>query len=234
MPAAATGDGWRAGVVAMLPVLLGIVPFGMVAGVAGVENGATVAQSIAFGFLSYSAAAQIAAFDLLGRGAPLLVVIGTATVINLRFAMYSASLARHIAGGRLARRVAGAYLLTDHAYALTMSRSAQPPPTRHLPSYYLGAAFVMWAVQMTSMVAGALLGTGAPEAIPLAFAVPLTFLALLIPALRDRPSVLAAIVAAVVATAGQNAPANAGMLLGALAGVAAGTAAALTGRRRES
>lgn len=234
MAAAAPGDGWRAGVVAMLPVLLGIVPFGMVAGIAGVENGATVAQSIAFGFLSYSAAAQIAAFDLLGRGAPLIVVIGTAIVINLRFAMYSASLARHITGGRLVRRAADAYLLTDHAYALTVSRATQPPPPRYLRSYYFGAAVVMWAAQMTAVVVGALFGTGAPEAIPLAFAVPLTFLALLIPTLADRPSLLAALVAGIVAVAAQDAPANAGMLLGALAGVAAGTTAAAAGRRRES
>lgn len=233
MPAAATGDGWLAGATAMGPILLAVVPFGMVAGVAGVENGATVVQTVAFALLSFSAAAQIAAFDLLGSGAPLLVVVATAVVINLRFVMYSVAMAPHLADEPFSRRLVGAYLLTDHAYAISVTRYAADPPPRRRGSYYLGASFVMWATMEVSTLAGALLGTGAPEYVPLAFAVPLSFLALLVPALVDRPSVIAAVVAAVVATVGDTAPANLGMLVGALAGVAAGTAAWWFGAARE-
>ncbi|MDP9395434.1 MAG: AzlC family ABC transporter permease [Actinomycetota bacterium] len=229
---ATPGDGWRRGAVAISPVLIGVVPFGFVAGVAGVENGATVVDTVAFSLLAFAGASQIAALDLLGAGAPVAVVIGTAIMINLRFAMYSASLAPYLADEPIRRRLLGAYLLTDHAYAIALTRYAQYPPPRSRGAYYLGAAVAFWVTWQLATVVGAVLGTGVPEQIPLGFAVPLSFLALLVPTLVDRPSVLAAVVAGTVATVGHGAPANLGMLVGALAGAAAGAAAGRRHRKR--
>lgn len=216
---------------AISPVLVGVVPFGLVAGVAGVENGATVTSAASFSLLAFAGAAQIAAFDLLGSGAPLLVVIGTALLINVRFVMYAVSLAPHLADEPLRRRVLGAYLLTDHAYAIAVARYSQEPPPRSRGAYYLGAASAFWVTWQIATVCGALLGSGVPDEIPLGFAVPLSFLALLVPTLVDRPSLVAAAVAGSVATLASHAPANLGMLGGAVAGTAAGALAVRAGGR---
>lgn len=230
--AAASGDGWWRGAVAISPILVGVVPFGLVAGVAGVENGATVVDAVAFSLLAFAGAAQIAAFDLLGAGAPLAVVIGTAIMINLRFVMYALSLAPHLAQEPVRRRVLGAYLLTDHAYAIALFRYGQEPAPRSRGAYYLGAAMAFWVTWQVATLVGALLGGGVPEQVPLGFAVPLSFLALLVPTLVDRPTAVAALLAGTVATAAHDAPANLGMLGGAVAGVGAG--ALLSRARREA
>ncbi|HVM12972.1 MAG TPA: AzlC family ABC transporter permease [Egibacteraceae bacterium] len=217
-------DGWVRGAVAISPLLVGIVPFGIVAGVTGVENGASPAEAIAFSLLAFAIASQIAAFELLGSGAPLAVVIGTGVMINLRFVMYSASLAPYLVGEPTRRRLLGAYLLTDHAYAVALGRYAERPPPRSRAAYYLGAAIAFWLACQVATVAGALLGTRVPEQVPLEVVAPLTFLALLVPTMVDRPGVTAAVVGAAVATAAYDAPGGLGMLTGALIGAVAGAA----------
>lgn len=225
-------DGWRQGALAITPLLVGIVPFGIVAGVTGVENGATPLQAIAFSFFAYTMVAQIAAYELLSGGAPLVVVVSTALMINLRFVIYSASLAPYLTGERALRRLLGAYLLTDHAYAVALQRFGEQPAPRSRAAYYLGAALTFWCACQVATVAGALLGADVPDVVPLEVVAPLTFLALLVPAVVDRPGVVAAVVAATVATAAHAAPAGLGMLVGALSGAAAGTAVSLRRSRR--
>ncbi|AXH98073.1 branched-chain amino acid ABC transporter permease [Ornithinimicrobium avium] len=206
----------------MSPILLGVIPFGMIAGVAGVENGMTVLEACAFSLITFAGASQIAALDLLGSGAAVSVAVLTATVINLRFLMFSAAMAPHLQTQSLAGRLLSSYILTDHAYAVANARYVTGPPPRDKARYYLGAAVIFWVTWQLSTLAGALLGQGIPEAIPLAFAVPLSFLALMMPALTNLPAVTAAVVGGAVAVTLVGAPGNLGMLLGALLGTTAG------------
>lgn len=206
----------------MSPVLLGVVPFGMTAGVVGVGNGLTATETVVFALLSFAVASQIAALELWGNGASLFVVVGTATVINLRLLMYSASLATLLPAERSGRRFWTVYLVTDHAYAVFVSRLHRLAPGVERRSFYLGAATAMWLTTELSVVAGTLLRSGVAKDIPLEFAAPLSFLGLLVPTLVDRPRWAAAVVAGTVATLLSGAPANSGMLAGAGAGIVIG------------
>lgn len=208
---------------AIAPVLLGAAPFGLVAGVSGVVNGATVLQTVAFSVVSFAGAAQIAAMDLLGGGAAIWVVLLTMVAINLRFVLYSAGLAPWLRDEPRRRRALGAYLVTDHAYVVSSTRFTRAPPLSRPADYYLGAAAAFWVTWQTATLAGALIGRGLPESIPLTFAAPLSFLALLVPQLTAWPHLVAAATGGLVAVVGHGAPANLGVLLGCLAGVLAGT-----------
>lgn len=212
-------DGARA----IAPVLLGAAPFGLVAGVAGVVNGATVLQTSAFSLVSFAGAAQIAAMDLLGAGATPWVVLLTMVAINLRFVLYSAGIAPWLGEEPGHRRALGAYLITDHAYVVSTQRFAGHSPIAHPAAFYLGAAATFWAVWQIATIVGALAGSRLPTSVPLTFAAPLSFLALLVPQLHRRPAAAAALVGGGVAAVGHDAPAHLGTLLGCLAGVAAGT-----------
>lgn len=205
------------------PVLLGAAPFGLVAGVAGVVNGATVLQTAAFSVVSFAGAAQIAGMELLGGGAALWVVLLTMVAINLRFVLYSAGIAPWLRGRPGGERALGAYLITDHAYVVSTQRFAGHYPVAHPAAFYLGAATAFWVVWQAATVVGALAGSRLPTSLPLTFAAPLSFLALLVPQLRRRPAAAAALVGGVVAAIAHDAPAHLGTLLGCLAGVAAGT-----------
>ncbi|MFB6196086.1 MAG: AzlC family ABC transporter permease [Haloplanus sp.] len=210
-----------AGVRSMLPLLLGLLPFGVVAGVAAVDAGLSPLQAVGLSVVVFAGAAQLAAVDLLATDAPLAVVVLTAVVINLRMTMYSASIAPYLASLRRRWAVVSAYLLTDMSYALAIAEFTDEEETNRR-WYYLGAAGAIWAVWQVATVAGVVLGTGLPAGWNVSFAVPLVFLALLVPELTDRPRLAAALVGGGVAVGGAALPLNLGLMAGALAGVVAG------------
>ncbi|WP_435124412.1 AzlC family ABC transporter permease [Halobaculum sp. D14] len=215
----------RDGVRDTLPLLLGIVPFALVAGVAGIDAGLTPLQTVGMSVVVFAGASQLAAMNLLGENAALWVVVLTAVVINLRMLMYSASIAPHFRGLSARLRAGCAYLLTDQAYALSLARYTDDDVDGRRPLYYLAVGGTLWVVWQLGTVVGVVFGAGVPDSWRLGFAVPLVFLALLVPAVGDRNSLVAGAVAAAVAVVGAGLPFQAGLLVGAVAGVAAGLVA---------
>lgn len=209
---------WR-GLRAFAPLIPGVMPFSMVAGIAAVQAGFTPAQSIAFSLIGYAGSAQLVASQMVAAHAPAVLIVLSSLIVNLRFAMYSASMLPLFGGTPLFRRWPLAYGLTDQAYAVTMGR----PATEARPvAYYTGAAVLMWLTWQSGTAVGALLGAKVPAGWPLDFAVPLSFIALLVPVLHTRPQVLAAVVSALVAVVAQGLPFRLNLILGAACGVAAG------------
>jgi len=212
---------FRHGVRDVAPVLLGLVPFGLVTGIAAVNAGLDLSQAVGMSVLVFAGAAQLAAIDLLGSDAPLTVVVVTATVINLRMLMYSASIAPYLRELSAKWKGGMAYLLTDQAYALSVARyRAEPPVDRR--AYYLGIAATTWVVWQVTTAAGVVLGTGVPDAWGLEFAIPLVFLALLVPAMEDGPTTVAAVASGAVAVVGADLPLNLGLLVAASVGILVG------------
>jgi 4-azaleucine resistance transporter AzlC len=216
-----------AGVTATTPVMLGVIPFGLVAGAAAVGAGLSLVQAVALSVVVFAGASQLAMIELFGQNATLAVVVGTALIINSRLVMYSASLAPHFT--QEARRWRGlmAYIMTDQAFALSVTRYADGMEgVTRKRWYYLGTAAPLWVVWQICTVIGVVVGASVPGWLPLRFAVPLTFLALLVPAVGTRAHATAAVVGGGVATVGVALPYNLGLLVGAVLGVAAGTAVA--------
>lgn len=211
----------RQGVTDVVPLLLGIIPFGFIAGIATVNAGLGLPEAIGFSAIVFAGAAQLAALELIGRDAPLTIVVITAVVINLRMLMYSASIAPHFRDLSRRMKAAVAYLLTDQAYALSIARYQNADSIRSA-AYYLGVAATLWIVWQLTTIAGVVLGTRVPESLGLEFAVPLVFLALLIPAMEDWPTTVAGIAGGVVAVGTAGLPLNLGLLVGATVGIGAG------------
>lgn len=214
---------FAAGVRAMVPILLGVVPFGLVTGVAAIDAGISPVQTVAMSVIVFAGASQLAAIELLGRTAPAAVVVATVLVINLRMTMYSASIAPYFRRFADRWRWLCAYLLTDQAYALSIAEYRRESATAGRRKwYYLGAASTLWVTWQLGTIAGVVLGANVPDGLSLEFAVPLTFLALLVPALDDRVSVLVAIAAGGTAVLAAPIPFNLGLLVAAVAGIAVG------------
>ncbi|CAM4026362.1 AzlC family ABC transporter permease [Deinococcus marmoris] len=218
MPSPGGASSFWKGLRAFLPLVPGVMPFGMVAGIAAVQAGFTPLESMAFSLIGYAGSAQLVASQMFGQTPVLLIVLAT-LIVNLRFAMYSASMLPLFDGVPLARRWLLAYSLTDQSYAVTMGRPAtEPDPV----AYYTGATALMWLTWQIGTAVGALLGAKIPASWPLEFAVPLSFIALLVPVLRSRPQMLAAGISAVVAVAAHSLPFRLNLILGAVCGIAAG------------
>lgn len=218
---------FREGALEVLPIVAGIIPFGLVAGAAAVDAGLGLEGAVALSVLVFAGASQLASIDLLARDAPLLIILLTVGVINLRMAMYSASLAPRLADVPLLRRLAVAYPLVDQAYALTIMRIDRAPARPHRVAYYAGVAVPLWVNWQIMTVVGAVLGSTIPDWLPLEATIPLVFLAMLVPAITDRATLVAGVVSGAVATLGVGLPNNSGLLVGAFSGIAAGTVVAL-------
>ena len=212
---------FRQGIRDVAPLLLGIVPFGFIAGIATVNAGLGLPEAVGLSAIVFAGAAQLAALELVGRDAPLAIVVVTAVVINLGMLMYSASIAPHLQHLSSRTKAAVAYLLTDQAYALAIARYRTEGST-HPVAYYFGVAATLWVVWQLTTIAGVVLGTSVPESLGLEFAVPLVFLALLVPAMEDGPTTVAGVLGGLVAVATAGLPLNLGLLVGATAGILAG------------
>src|SRR5947208_6238747 len=228
MSASTVPDDLRAGARAVAPMLVGVVPFGLVAGASPVTHGLGGAAAVGFSVIVFAGASQLAAIDVLGSGGSAFVAAAAAWTINLRLLLYSASLAPHLARERLRTRFWMAYLLTDQAYAVCISRwGPDDDPRRRVP-YFLGAALVLWVSWQLSTIAGVLIGATVPEDVPLEFAVPLVFLVLLVPAITGRPAAIAAAIGGIAAVVGAEAGAGKlSLMVGAVSGIVAGTLAEL-------
>jgi len=221
-------DAFRRGAVDVFPILLGVIPFGLLAGAIPADLGLGLEHAVGLSTIVFAGAAQLAAIDLIGEQAPVAVIVGTILVINLRMLMYGASLAPHLAERPLVERLGGAYVLTDQAYALSISRYGRTPMDgRTRLAYYLGAGLPLWVNWQIVTILGFFIGAAIPDWLPIGFAIPLTFLVLLVPAVTDRPTLLAAITGGATAIVLAPLPANAGIPIGAVTGIVVGTAAAV-------
>ena len=236
MPGEASAD-IASGARAMAPLLLGVVPFGMVCGVAASDAGLPSVASLGMALLVCAGASQLIALQLVAEGGAVWLIVLSTLVVNLRFVMYSASLAPHFE--RLPARWKGllAYLVNDASYALAVPRFEEydgdvergvgrgdEPYERasHKGRYFLGAGVSLVVVWMLSNAAGVFLGARVPDGWPLDFVIPLALLALLLPAITGRASAVAALSAGVVAVLGASLPLNLGLVVAALVGVSAG------------
>lgn len=219
--------GFRAGLVAALPVLLAVGPFGLIFGVVATEAGLDLAQTLAMTALVIAGASQLATLQLLSDGAPVLVAVATGAVVNLRMAMYSASLALHWQGTPLSLRALAAIVLHDQSYALSVGRYQRRPeePLADRVGFYFGVGLLTSTVWIAMTLVGATVGKGISDTVDLRFIVPVTFIALVAPMLRGRATLLAAAVAAAVAVALSGLPYGLGLVAGAGAGIAAGLVA---------
>ena len=228
--------GFRHGLSKIAPMIPGVIPFGMTAGIAALEAGLDPVFGIAMSVIIFAGAAQLVAAQLIGDGALPLMVVVTALIINLRMLMYSASLAPHLGHVPTHWKATTAYLLTDQAYAVSITQFVHGRLDGPKQWFYLGAALPLWVVWLFATALGVWLGAAVPPAWQVGFALPLVFLVLLVPVIRDRPSAIAAITGGGIALAAHDAPYHLGLSIGAVAGVTAGVIAelALHRRRRET
>jgi len=210
---------------------VGTVPFGFVAGVVAVASGLTPLEGIALSVLSFSGIAQLVACQLLAANSPVLLTIAAAGVVSLRFLMYSAALSPHLAHLGRRWRLLLAYLMTDQSFAMSVKHFSEPGDLRHRHWHFLGSALTLYLSWQLAVIIGVVAGAQVPASWSLDFAVVLCFIALLVPAVRTRADLAAAIVAAAVALAAAGLPFRLSLVVASIAGIAAGMAIE-AGRRK--
>lgn len=218
----ATEEFWN-GVRAEFPLLVGVFPFGMIYGALALNAGLSASASQLMSSIVFAGSAQFVTAQLAHNAAPAFVIIVTIAVVNLRHMLYSASLAPYLENLSLRWKVLLSYLLTDEAYAPSIIKYERDGVQPFSHWFLLGAGFSLWFTWQVSTALGIFLGAAIPEEWPLDFALPLTFIAMVVPILKNRPMVASALSAGLVAVLAFSLPYKLGIILAALTGILVGT-----------
>ncbi len=225
------------GLRAELPILVAVLPFGMIYGALAIAAGMPALQAQAMSAILFAGSAQFITAQLYQSGTPGIVILMTIAVVNLRHALYSASVAPFLRRLSWRWKWLLSYLLTDEAYAVVITyfvdeghsgqESADGPNEfsstfQHRHWFFLGAGFALWLTWQLSTAAGILVGAIIPASWSLDFTLALTFIALVAPNIKDRPSLAAALSAGLVGVMAHNLPYKLGLVLAALVGIAVG------------
>lgn len=206
--------GFRAG----LPFLVVIAPFAALFGLLAADAGLPIGQVMSFSVLVVAGAAQFTALQLMAENAPTVIVLATALAVNLRMAMYSAAMAPYLGAAPLGWRAVIAYFNVDQTYALSHAAYEDNPdwPVAAKAAFFLGTAMPICPFWYGFTWVGAELGARIPPEFALDFAVPITFLALIAPALRTPAHIAAAGTSIVTALLLAGLPSGLGLILAAL------------------
>lgn len=184
----------------MLPVVTGVIPFGAVMGTAAHEAGLSVWQSTWMNVLVFAGASQLAAVDLMTKNVSLLVVVATGLVINLRFVLYSAAFSPFAREASWGTKLLSAYMLTDQSYAVMSANEAHFRSKQDALTFYFG--------------------NFSPRDWALDYAVPSSFVVLVIPTLKTWKHRAVAVCSGVFGILFRDLPLNVGLLVAAFCAMA--------------
>ncbi|MGE5380783.1 MAG: AzlC family ABC transporter permease [Methylocystaceae bacterium] len=185
-----------------IPIIVGVIPFGITCGIMALQAGLTPAETLLMSMLVFAGAAQFIAITMIGSGVVSLGVITfTTLLVNLRHLLMGASLAPYMLKLPRPVQVFLAFGMVDETYALTISRTNR---TGYSANYQSGANLTAYVVWNISTAVGISLGShiGDPMTWGLDFAMPATFLALLVPRLTNLKAVIVCLCAGLVAVLG--------------------------------
>ena len=205
-----------------LPILLGVAPFGMIYGVLATSAGLTAWDAQAMSSVIFAGSSQFMLIQLINLGTPAIMMILTGFVINLRHALYSASVAPYLQHLSPLWKFFLTYLLTDEAYAVSIIHYQDESESKNKHWFLLGAGIVLWTCWQLSTAAGIFLGAQVPPNWGLDFTLALTFIALAVPAINDKPSFLSSLSAGLTAILTKGLPFKLNLLAAALVGITVG------------
>jgi predicted branched-subunit amino acid permease len=207
-----------------LAVAPGLAAWGLMMGVAMMKSGMSLTESLLMGVMVFAGSSQLAAIPLLIAGAPMWVILATATCVNLRFVVFSAHLRAYVMHLPLWERLVTGYLTTDLTYVMFTNRYPSPEgnDAQRLAqqAYLAGNSFVSWTAWVGCSVMGVVLANFIPTHWGLGFAGILALLGILCSLASSRLRVVSAAVAGVAAVAAFALPFKLNVLVAIAAAVA--------------
>ena len=207
------------GVIDVSPLMIPVVPFGLIFGVLAIDVGFTPMETMGMSLIIFGGASQIVLLQLFSGGASALVIISSVGAVNSRHLLYGAVVSEHLSDLKLIWKIIISYFLIDQAFARSneyFKKNKDENKYFHL----IGGGATCWIIWQSTTFLGIILGAAIPEKLGLSFAIPLTFLALLINDFRKFVNVFVIIVSGFVATLGYNIiPFKAYVIVAALIGL---------------
>jgi len=207
------------GIIDVSPLMIPVVPFGLIFGVLAIDVGFSPLETMGMSLIVFGGASQIVLLQLFSGGASSLVIISSVGAVNSRHLLYGAVVSEHLSDLKLIWKIIISYFLVDQAFAIS-SEYLKNNKARNRYFHLIGSGFTVWIIWQITTFSGIILGAAIPEKLGLSFAVPLTFLALLVNDFRKMINVIVIIISGLVALFGYNyIPYKAYVIIAALAGL---------------
>ena len=191
------------GIIDVSPLMIPVIPFGLIFGVLSIDIGFSPLETIGMSIIIFGGASQIILLQLVSGGASSLVIISSVGAVNSRHLLYGAVVSEHLSDLKLIWKIIISYFLVDQAFASSNDFLKNNKNTnKHF--HLFGGGVTCWIIWQTTTVLGIVLGSFIPEKLGLSFAVPLTFLALLVNDFRKLINLVVIIISGLVATLGYN------------------------------
>jgi 4-azaleucine resistance transporter AzlC len=215
---------FMAGMRAVLPLIIGSTPFGIIFGALAVAGGISPVTAAAMSAFVYAGSAQFVAVGMVSAGVGNWVIIFTTLIVNLRHTLYATTLAPHVK--HLSQRwlLPLGFWLTDESFMATIPRYNQPDQSPFKHWFYLGTTVPMYINWQLCTYIGLWAGRSIPNpgAWGLDFAFPATFIGMLMPQLVSRSVIACVLTAGIAAVIFYPLPHQLGLIIAALCGVVAG------------
>ena len=212
------------GLIATLPMMISAFPFGLIFGALATSSGLSPLAVMSMSVFVFSGSAQFIAVILLGTGSALGVIWLATLILNLRHLLYAATLVDHVRHLNHVWRFGLAAWLTDETFAVMERRYRVEGGSPNAHWYYLASCLGMYINWAIWTYVGIYIGTRFEDIgnWGLEFAMVVTFIGIVMPALRSSPYWLAAITAGLVAVLANDLPYKLGLMLGAVCGIVLG------------
>ena len=199
------------------PLMIPVVPFGIIFGVLAIDLGLTPLMTIAMSVIIFGGASQIIFLQLFSAGASSFVILSSVGAVNSRHLLYGAVLSEHLSGLKLFWKIVLSYILVDQAFAVSNQYFKKDKKNKNKHYHLLAGGMTCWSIWQISTLLGIFLGSVVPEELGLSFAIPITFLALLIDDFRKFNNVIVMLTSGLIATFGyQTIPFKAYIIVAAL------------------
>ena len=207
------------GIIDVSPLMIPVVPFGLIFGILAIDVGFSPLATMGMSLIIFGGASQIVLLQLFSGGASSLVIISSVGAVNSRHLLYGAVVSEHVSDLKLIWKIIISYFLIDQAFARSNDYFKENND-KNKYFHLIGGGVTCWVIWQTTTFLGIILGAAIPEKLGLSFAVPLTFLALLINDFRKLINVFVIVTSGLVATLGYNIiPYKAYVIVAALIGL---------------
>ena len=178
------------GMLDVAPHMLSVIPFGIICGAIGIELGFNPYLVYGLSIIIFAGAAQIVFLQLLSGGASALIAITSVGVINSRHLLYGAVLSEYLEKLPLIKKLLISYLVVDQGFAESIKFFKKNQNEEYLYYHLIGSGGLLWVCWQIATLAGIILGSFVPEELGLKFAIPLTFIAIVVQDLKKIDHVI--------------------------------------------
>lgn len=176
----------RSATLAVLPLSIAVIPWGMLCGTLSIEAGLSVFQSQLMSLIVFAGAAQLAGITILGTGGGWVTLLNTTTMISIRHVLYSATYKEHIAPLPLWKRTLFAFLLTDEMFAVARVEEIKTGQFNYWYAIVSGAIFyLVWQISTFIGIYSANFFKNIDE-LGFDFAIVATFIAMVVPMVKNE------------------------------------------------